>query len=245
MKNLLLPLLAITLFIVSCGDDKTEDKSKINLKQNEVTLQYGDEYQIKATSETKIDYQSENEYHASVSEDGLVEAGRIGETNIVLSNEEDLKKFKIIVTPKSNIYEEPNVEFGISRADLIKKLGTPDSESSESIIYKTTSPEVDLVMYVFDESNKLRSSGVIVKTEYSKELGVFLAERYALAANDSEEQTLYYIDALTVKDATKVIAANLYSADFWMVVYMPNLDKKTISAENRMRLEEIIESVKL
>ncbi len=75
MKKLLLLLLIAPFIFISCGSD--DDDASISLKETEKALKYGETYQINATSGNKITYVSENEYHATVSESGLVTAARI------------------------------------------------------------------------------------------------------------------------------------------------------------------------
>jgi len=97
-----------TLIIVLNSCDK-DDKDLISLSVSEKTLNFEDEYQIEATSNSVITYTVENEYHAEVSETGLVTARFVGETNILLENAEDNKTFKVIVEPIYNLYPEPDV----------------------------------------------------------------------------------------------------------------------------------------
>ena len=103
-------LAVLPLLLAGCSKDEPKPDI-ISLVVTEKTLNFGDEYQIVATSKAPIVYEVENEYHADVSETGLVTARFIGETIILLSNGEDSKTFKIIVSPKSNLYPEPNLKF--------------------------------------------------------------------------------------------------------------------------------------
>lgn len=225
MKKLLLLLLIAPFIFISCGSD--DDDDSISLKETEKALKHGETYQINATSGNKITYASENEYHATVSESGLVTAARIGETQISLSDGKSAKKFKVTVSPESTMYPDPNLEFGISKSDLIKKLGTPSKETADGMSYDNFSTKAPQVAYLFDSNNKLKSVGVIVKTAYSSELGTFLRERYVYGTSIEEDYTLVFVNALKLENATMLIGASLYNTSYWMTIYMPYSNTKS------------------
>ncbi|WP_165042378.1 Ig-like domain-containing protein [Dysgonomonas sp. ZJ709] len=241
MKKLLLLLFVLPLIFVSCGSD---DDNSLSLKEAEKTLKYGNTYQINASSDNKITYTSENEYHATVSESGLITAGRIGETNILLTDGNDTKEFKVTVNPESNLYPEPNVEFGISKSDLIKKLGTPDYQTSEGIRYDNYSSNAPQVAYLFDSSDKLETSVTMVKTAYSSELGTFLGERYVYGTSIEEDYTLIFINNLKLENATMMIGASLYNTSYWMTIYTTYTHQKSSSAKQATMLQSINELMK-
>nr|WP_297167499.1 Ig-like domain-containing protein [uncultured Dysgonomonas sp.] len=220
MKKLL-SLFTCTLFLLNSCSSDDDNKNRISLSESSTTLNSTKTYQIKATSDTKISYAAENEYHAKVSDSGLITAGKIGETAIILTNGDDTKSFKVTVSPESTMYPDPNLEFGISKADLIKKLGTPNKETSDGISYNNFSTKAPQVAYLFDSSNKLKSVGVIVNTAYSSELGTFLRERYVYGTSIEENYTLVFVNALKLENATILIGASLYNTSYWMTIYMP------------------------
>ncbi|MGM1055440.1 MAG: hypothetical protein ACQEWG_06100 [Bacteroidota bacterium] len=235
MKNTVLLFgIAFSLLIVSCSKDDEVDKL-ITLESSVKTLYFGDEYQIEATSNTPLLYSSDDEYHASVSELGLVTARFIGETNIVLSNGNDTKKVSITVKAQSNLYPDPNLEFGTSKSALLAKYGTPDVETETVILYDNYSNAAEAVMYLFDDNNNLKSSAVMVKTAYSSNLGTFLVERYLTVDRDN----LIFVNALEPENATMLIGADLYNLSYWLVVYVPyssttmssQIEAKSISSE--------------
>lgn len=237
MKKLLLLLLVFPFVLGSCSSSD-DDKNNILLNETSTTLKSSKTYQIKATSSAKISYVVENEYHAKVSESGLVTAGKIGVTNIVLTNGDDTKSFKVTVEPESKLYPEPNVEFGTSRADLIKKLGTPDVVTDSGIGYNNYSTNAPTVLYLFDSNSKLSGSSVMVKTTYSKELGVFLGERYVYATSVEKDYTLFFINGLSLVKTTMAIGSYLYNTQYWMVLYYPYSDKSKTSKQLRSSSEK-------
>jgi len=219
-----LVLLTVVLPLMFAGCSKDDDPDLISLKVSEKTLYYGDEYQIEATSKAAIAYTVENEYHAKVSETGLVTARFVGETNVILSNGEDTKNFKVIVKPKNNLYPEPDVKFGDSKSSIVAKFGTPDDETSDEtsslIAYSDYSNAAPGLIFVFDSSNKLSGYCVVVKSMYSSTLGVFLGERYLLVDTESYD-TFGFVNGLNMSTATMAIILQLYNISYWTVTYVP------------------------
>lgn len=237
MKKLLCLLFVVTLFTACSSDDNNNDD--INLKTSDVTLYYNDEAQIEAKSDYKITYSSENEYYASVDDKGLIKAGRVGETMITLTNGKVSKSLKVAVKAKDDrFYTEPNIQFGISRNDLINKLGTPDFATENGIAYDNHSTNVPQVGYIFDSNNKLQASYVLVSTSQSSRLGAFLDERYFPIG--SEDYNIYFINSLLTQTPTMGIGTTLYYLEHWMVVYVPyndNNKKSTSDSQSLLKKE--------
>lgn len=231
------------LLFTNCksGDEK---KDIIQLLSANPTLYYDDEFQIEATSVAPITYKTENEYHATVSASGLVTAKRIGSTSIILDNGSDTQNLLVTVKPKSNLYPEPNVDFGVSRAFIISKYGTPDAEDDNIIGYNSYSSKAPILMFVFDESDKLKASTVMVKTAYSSELGDFLVERYASIGVDDEDFTVFLVNGLNKDTITMAVGASLYNLSYWMVMYFPFTvtrgDTETDHEEVRSAIDELM-----
>lgn len=215
MKKFLLLSVITFLFVCCSKNDET-----IVLKQSEVSLYPGDEFQIEATSNLGLTYRSENEYHASVSETGLVTALFVGETNIVVSDGNDSKNFRVTVQPKSTLYPEPCMNWGASRSEVIAYSGTPDTNSADGLTYKEYG-NADALIYMFDESDKLKSVGVLVKSNLSSEMSTYLAERYLPIDISSETYTILFVNGISSETITTVIGSRLLNLSYWMIVYLP------------------------
>lgn len=224
MKKILFCFLASFLLLaVSCSKED-DPKESLILESNEEVLYFGEEYQIEVTSETPVTYSSANEYHAEVSANGLITAKFVGETIIKLANEDETKEITVTVEPRSTLYPNPNLQFGITKKELIAEWGTPDVESEEGIAYHEFSTAAPLVMYLFNENNEMESLAVMVETLYSKELGTFLSERYFPA----DPENLIFINALDESKTTMLVGAELYDQNHWMIIYVPfTATKKT------------------
>jgi hypothetical protein len=226
----------VVLPLVFAGCSKDNDSDEISLKVSEKTLYHKEEYQIEAISKAAINYKAGNEYHAEVSETGLVTAKFVGETNVLLSNGEDTKNFKVIVKPKSNLYPEPNVKFGDSKSSIITKFGKPDSETSSGIAYSDYSNAAPILMFMFDSSNKLTYYNVMVKTVYSSTLADFLFERYL---GISENNGLFlFANGLNNSTTTMIIGASVFSTSYWNVTYTENTTTQSASLKSIKNQEE-------
>ena len=220
MKNSthLFKLVFIAILIITSNSCKEEDVITLNI--TEKTLNYDDEFQIEAGSNSLITYSVQNEYHASVSETGLVKAQYVGVTNIILENAEDRKTVKITVEPRYNLYPEPNVYFGESKSSIISKFGWDYVESESAIAYENYATSAPIIMFTFDDFDKLSGYAIMVNTLYSSTLADFLMERYLVAGIDND--VYYFINGLSIASATTAIMLELYNVSYWMVLYVPN-----------------------
>ena len=216
MKKLFFLLFILLSTFYSCKNN--ED---IDLKGSEITLYSGEQYAIKANSDTKILYESENEYIATVSDKGVITAKRIGETSILMDNGMDKKVFGVKVNPKYDLYPLPELNFGMSKISLIEKYGTPDETDENTIAYSDYSDAASFVIYKFDDAGLLVASSVMVKTSYSKDIIPFLLERYNYIEEEDVEETFVFIDALAEETAKINVVAKIIDNDYWVVGYMP------------------------
>lgn len=225
MKKILLVFMAINLFI---GCQKN-DSNAIRLNQHEKTLHYGDKWQIEAESASKITYASKNEFHAIVSEEGLVTAGFVGNTEIELSNGHSVENVKIIVTPEYNLFPDPIVDFGISRNEVISRMGrTPDASTETMVGYKDYCFSVPELLFSFDENDCLKATGMMISTSFTKECTAHLAERYMLIQMGTNSDPFLFING-TPDTMTMGVSLDVYDASRLFVMYIPLSQSKTSS----------------
>lgn len=209
------------LFILSSTFYSCNNNDDINLKESEVTLYSGQQYTIRVNSDTKILYESENGYIATVSDKGLITARTIGETSILMDNGLDKKTFRVKVNPKYNLYPTPELNFGMSKISLIEKYGTPDETEGNTIVYNDYSDAASFVIYKFDDAGLLTALSVMVKTSYSRDIISFLSERYNYIEEEDVDEAFVFIDALTEEAAKINIIAKVIDSDYWLVQYTP------------------------
>ena len=234
MKKLSLALVALLAFsFVGCQgwlniddpdpdpepepDPDPEVEAVITLEETSATLHSGETYQIQAECEFPITYTSENEYYASVSEEGEVTANFVGSTNIVLESESDTKTFEVTVEPVSNLYPEPEVEIGATKEAIIEQFGTPDIDEDETLGYYNYSENGTMLMVMFDEEGLVYAYAVIFDVSFEEELDTFLGERYLYV--QEQEGMKIYINGLTLEETSMIIGSQVLEDQFLMAVY--------------------------
>ena len=224
-KMTLITAMVLPFLFLSCSDNELE------LTGDSATLYFGDEYQIKAESKSAIAYESLNEYHAAVSETGLVTARFVGNTDIAVTSGNAKKMFHLTVAPMYNTYPEPKIKFGQTKREVENAIRKADYEETTSLTYANYSSKAPGLICLFDDYGKLKSYSVLVKTAYSRELADFLVERYFPA----DINNLIFLNGLTIETATMGVGARIYNTSMWMVIYIPNnssrSEKSSIDAD--------------
>lgn len=205
MKKYLLVMLTIIsvgVALVSCSSSDDND-DVFSISQSEISFT-GNNNVIKLTSSAQgVSWESENPYVASVSNDGSVKSVHVGETYIVAHSGGKVKKCKVVVRPKYSLFMEPITEFGISKDEVIKRCGTPFSESTNDLIYSNQTND-NAIYYKF-ENDKLVSCMVILKATIEiPNISEFLIERYEIVPKVFNGK-FSFINALTLKDASMVV----------------------------------------
>lgn len=235
MKKLSLLLMAVLAFtFMGCGEwldipdpepepDPEPDPTEvalITLDTTEATLHSGETFQIVAVCESPITYTSENEYFATVSEEGLVTANFVGNTTITLESESDSQTFEVTIEPVSDLYPEPEIEIGESKDAIIERFGDPSDEDEEIIVYYGFAESSFMLMVAFDDDNLVQYYAVVMEIGYIEELETFLSERYMFV--NEQDGVKVYINALDVNDATLIVGSQVVEDSFVMAVYMGN-----------------------
>lgn len=232
MKKLSLVLLAMLAFsFMGCQgwlntDDPTpepepepnpEVEAVITLEETSVVLHSGDTCQIQAECEFPITYSSENEYYATVSEEGLVTANFVGATTINLEAEGDSKTFEVTIEPVSNLYPEPEIEIGMSKDSIIGIFGEPVVEEDGILGFTDYSENVTMLMVMIDEEDLVTDYAVILETSFEEELDTFLGERYLFV--QEQEGMKIYINALSLEETSMLIGSQNVEGEFLMAIY--------------------------
>jgi len=241
MKNLLILLVSILAFY-SCE----KELKSIQLGKSEITIHYDESYQLDVSySPTDVDippvftWYSEDTEVAEVDQNGFVEGVKIGETDINVQTED--AKFqafcKVIIEPISNLYKEPILEFGQSRA-YVKNNETRDLllETDGGISYEGDNSKVRAIMYLFDYTG-LNGVGVLLESNESvlHEALTYLNERYDL---------MIKIDAAIFFKVNEDVAAVL-SVDNSLglnVIYMEHSFNKSSSSLKQSLNEKLIKA---
>ena len=256
MKKLSLVLMAVLAFtFVGCEgwldipDPEPEpdpepdpiEETLITLEETSTTLNSGETYQINAECEFPITYSSENEYVAAVSEDGMVTANFVGTTNILLETEGDSQAFEVTVAPVSDLYPEPEIQFGETKEAIIERFGTPGAETENSIGFAGYSENTNFLMVTFTEDDLVDYYVVVLNVEYAEELDTFLGERYLYL--EEMDGVKAYINALDESEATMYVGSKLQE-EYLMALYMAAEDGGGDGGEDKAMNSRILEVLK-
>ena len=180
---------------------------------------------------------------ATVDGAGVITAKRAGTAEISAYNLS--QKCSVNVVASYTLYDEPVTKWGISKSELKRLKGTPDSDTGTAYGYNCNSSYAPMEMYMF-ENNKLTSSVKLVKTTYTDQLVDHLMQRYKALTVDTEKYNIYFIDEETLNKANTAVVASLYNTSYWMVVYMPNpsntrgsVDKEALFDSFRKEIESL------
>lgn len=209
----LLPVL-VFLFLYGCSSD--DENTKLSLNKSAVTLNYKTTEQLEASG--KVEWTSENDFVASVNENGVIEGKHVGKTFIVASNGTEEVKCAVEVTPKYNIYREPILDFGITKEELKGRENRELlSETSTAIKYRGNSGSAaSEIAYAF-KNDKMNGAGALLKSSYSSVIMDFLVERYQAAFQ--EDGVFYFIDG-TTSNYTKFVSLSIGSSGI-IIMYTP------------------------
>lgn len=209
----LLPVL-VFLFLYGCSSD--DENTKLSLNKSTVTLNYKTTEQLEASG--KVEWTSENDFVASVNENGVIEGKHVGKTFIVASNGTEEVKCVVEVTPKYNIYREPILDFGITKEELKRKENRELlSETSTAIKYRGNSGSAaSEIAYAF-KNDKMNGAGALLKSSYSSVIMDFLVERYQAAFQ--ENGVFYFIDG-TTSNYNKFVSLSIGSSGI-IIMYAP------------------------
>ena len=147
---------AMLISFISCTDNEDDfiiTKSDYKLYHDESATISGE------GNFDKLVWNSDNDFVATIT-GKTIYANTIGTTSIV-SSAGNLK-INVIVEPKHNLYEEPDINWGTSMSTIKSKYGTPYGSTSDALIYKTNNSSAPYIMYAFT-NGKLSLSSVILK----------------------------------------------------------------------------------
>lgn len=225
MKKVLFVLLVGILPFVfnSCS----EDENTIYIDNDNIELNFEEEYHLNATSKLPITYWSKDKFHATVSNTGLIIGGRVGNTKISLTNGESNKTVDVTIMPKYNLYDDPFLRFGATKEMVKSKLGNPATSDDNIFGYESIDKNGSIVMYMFDNNGKLETVMVTLFDEYSgvtaRQISGYLEERYIPVTSTNE--AILFINAIKIEESTMgvILMRNVLSGykSHYLIRYSP------------------------
>ncbi len=215
MKNTaFIAALLVGATVMGCG----KDKDKEILEPLNITMYAGDEYRIQPASGFD-EYVTDNDYIATVTNEGLVHAWTIGETFVKAQNANAEQRVNITVTARYD-FEEPCADWASTKNDIIRKYGAPDATAGNMIAYNHGEGNVPLVtMYAFDGA-ALIASFAMVEPENALVWIEFLSERYL--TEPATAGIYLFVNAWNKEDRTTFIGFQEYDdGSVYRTTYMP------------------------
>lgn len=211
----ILSIITVLALVSSCSSDSTEEKESLVLSSQEETITIGESLALNAS--TQCQWKTENDFIASVTDDGTVMANHIGKTEITATGKNNSSICKIIVKGKLDTYKEPILDFGASMSEIMEEESRAFSHQygNESLTFSGENSIIDRVNYFFKD-DKLIQVDVIVLHNYSdavkKTVDEYLLERY----KKSDKLDAQNIDMVWTNAYFMV---NGYGDDYDVVVY--------------------------
>lgn len=214
--KLLLPILSVFAFTVSLLPSctlKSEYPADIEIPTS-ISLSVGETYDLGLESSS---WSSKNDFVAQIGTDGVVTAKHVGKCTVMFSNFRQTLRCEVTVFPNTTLYSEPIQQWGMRKSQLISIEGHDYKESDNSIGYMTDNSSAPMKIYAF-EDDRLFASGVVVKISSSERLADHLLERYQPVALEGTRSL--FIDSYSLDEAETVVYMEVYSLEYWAVMYM-------------------------
>ncbi len=220
----LIMLLTAMLTLISCKDDAPLPTT--------YTMYQGETQYIESLTDDDLMWNSENEFVATI-KSNVITGQYVGKT--IVKSTTTNQMFYVEVKPRYNIYEEPCLEWGASKATIKAKYGTPQFEDSNNLMYQTHSYNAPVKLFVF-ENGELSTSVVVCSIYTADQLGDFLMERYIPIKVDEEEYSailLHCYGEISNPQIDYGVAMQYNpSIDAILVAYTPVISSKSLPSDD-------------
>jgi len=244
MKKILFLFIAPLLFI-GCSKDNAEPDYSIN--ETDLVTNFDKEFQfvVKQGSNnidpSALTWTSSDKVVGTIDTDGLFHANRIGATTITGTNGTYTVKSEVTVASYDEIYKEPILTFGASKADIKAKETKALLEETENVlVYRSESNRLENMGYTF-ANNMMQSAIAVFKmtNTIGTELGIYMAERYTYIG-DNEEVILLSNDrgvlvAIRIDPTLGLIAMYLEETSLQGTTMKASSKKPTLSLKAKLQ----------
>ena len=215
MKRIL-SIAVVAAFFVGCA----EKEKALTLSPSSATLHHDDQQYVHIIGEpTGVEWFSENEFVAKV-DNGTITGNHLGMTVVYAQLNNKKGACAVTVTPKYFTYEEPLIDWSLTKTDVINIKGTPIKQNGDNIYYQQSTNIVEAYNF---SGGRLSQSGVLLPIT-AVSTADFLLERYELVTHATKNSVDMYgfINASTLDAANLMVVLTLgASNDIIGVSYAP------------------------
>ena len=171
-------------------------------------------------------FNTSNRYVATVNDLGAVVSNHVGNCTIMIATGDTrFSTYCVInVKPKSELFCEPALDFGVTKATV--KVKEQNSVIADEIpamlVYQGFEAPVMQIAYQFDENQKLAASVVKLSANVSSELKDFMNERYDLVPSAAASEYISVWRGNDMEIVTRIMDNACYA------VYQPYSGKSTV-----------------
>jgi len=231
------------LFTTSCSKDDDVAEPSVNLSTTNIVMYH--EQTKKITAENATRWSTENDFVATVDENGLVTGGHVGTTKIIASNRSSSATCNVTIQPRYNLYDSPILDWGASMSEIRNKEThenmSMSSTTSLAYFYNKSTDNPVVVLYSF-ENGKLDYASVILKWNTFASAVNHLVERYQVVAVDHEKQVALFWDANTRDKLKTVVTISVSELSGTPVIQILFADAaKVESAYESSKLKNIVQ----
>lgn len=209
-------MVMLVLVLASCSKDDGLDGG---LNGQEITLKRGEVFAFEVKGANDVVWSVTDPFHATVNDNGQVQALRIGKTEVIADADGELFKATISVVPIVDL-QEPYLRFGASKEqvkDAEKRVLMEQNE--DVIVYEVNASFTNALGYIFEE-DKLTSAIFQLEVdseESGDELIDFIEERYELL----EQQGTEYLFTTKDKEVAVYIDLGQVNSEEMYLIYIP------------------------
>lgn len=206
------------LVLCSCG----KEKEPLTVTPESLTMYYEGTAQLTTNAEAPT-FSAPDEFYATVDANGLVKAGKVGKTKIIVSADNGVVDVPLTIIPAYDLYPDIDPYMGASMSQISSKFGTGYSTSTASgggtMWTYTDYNKYSNIAFLF-EGGKVTQALVALSTTYTSMLTSHLKERYTVAGMLND----YFF--LLNHDKSVMIALTVYSNRLLAVLYTPYTESK-------------------
>lgn len=233
MKKVIILIGALLPMLFGCQ----KEAANLTVSPSEISM-YAEGTKEITTNASDATFKSMDEYYAEVDSKGLVTANKVGNTEITVSGNGQVKKVPVTIIPQYNLYPDLDVLIGKSKSDVTKLLGTnykssTTSSGQEMWTYASYNSYTAGLGFTFKSNGTVEYAMAAISTSYTSMLTKALIERYTVAGMLND----YYFFLNHGKKV--VIGLTVYSANILAVMYMEYSGSKSVGID-----ESFFESMK-